>query len=177
MFALTDLLPLNDPEVMSKFFHYKGSLTTPPCLEVVNWYVFEDPIYVSEAQVRTLLWTSLCSTRNLGCYQKPWVLPGTLGITRNLGYYQEPWVLQEALGITRNLGYYQEPWVLPEALGITRNLTRNLGFYQEPWIIFSYNPLKVFINKNSWKTPIACKIPLSYYGANKYNQVVDQNCN
>lgn len=29
-----------------KFFHYKGSLTTPPCTESVLWWVYQKPIYV-----------------------------------------------------------------------------------------------------------------------------------
>ncbi len=35
-------------------FHYKGSLTTPPCTEGVNWFIFKEPITVSEAQVKEL---------------------------------------------------------------------------------------------------------------------------
>ncbi|KAL7728829.1 hypothetical protein ACLKA6_004179 [Drosophila palustris] len=31
-----------------EFFTYKGSLTTPPCAEVVNWFVFPKPIDVGE---------------------------------------------------------------------------------------------------------------------------------
>lgn len=45
-----DLLPANT----SKYYHYMGSLTTPPCNEVVNWYVLESPIEASKAQVKTL---------------------------------------------------------------------------------------------------------------------------
>ena len=45
-----DLLPTNT----SKYYHYMGSLTTPPCNEVVNWYVLENPIEASKAQVKTL---------------------------------------------------------------------------------------------------------------------------
>ena len=34
----------------SNFYHYKGSLTTPPCTEVVEWFVFEDPLPMNQAQ-------------------------------------------------------------------------------------------------------------------------------
>jgi carbonic anhydrase len=34
-------------------FRYKGSLTTPPCSEVVDWNVFEQPIEVAEADIKT----------------------------------------------------------------------------------------------------------------------------
>jgi carbonic anhydrase len=37
----------------SKFFHYTGSLTTPPCSEIVNWIVFTDPITASKEQIET----------------------------------------------------------------------------------------------------------------------------
>ena len=32
-------------------FRYFGSLTTPPCSEIVKWIIFQDPIEVSSAQV------------------------------------------------------------------------------------------------------------------------------
>ncbi len=41
------------PKDTSKYFHYKGSLTTPPCSEVVNWYVLATPIEASKEQIRT----------------------------------------------------------------------------------------------------------------------------
>lgn len=45
-----DLLPANT----SKYYHYMGSLTTPPCTEVVNWYVLENPIEASKTQIQAL---------------------------------------------------------------------------------------------------------------------------
>ncbi|XP_075252573.1 uncharacterized protein LOC142344644 [Convolutriloba macropyga] len=53
--SISDLIPLYNPEFMSKFYHYDGSLTTPPCIEVVNWFVFQDPIYISQAQYDNFL--------------------------------------------------------------------------------------------------------------------------
>ncbi len=37
-----------------KFFTYSGSLTTPPCTEGVNWYVYEKPITISSGQLSAL---------------------------------------------------------------------------------------------------------------------------
>lgn len=34
-----------------KYFHYDGSLTTPPCSEHVNWNVMAEPIEASKAQI------------------------------------------------------------------------------------------------------------------------------
>ena len=44
----TALLPKN-----RHFFRYEGSLTTPPCSEVVNWYVFSTPIAVAASDIET----------------------------------------------------------------------------------------------------------------------------
>ncbi len=41
-----DLLP-----AQRQFYHFKGSLTTPPCTEGVDWFVMKDPISLSAAQV------------------------------------------------------------------------------------------------------------------------------
>ena len=33
-------------------YHYHGSLTTPPCTQVVNWIIVDDPQPISEEQVK-----------------------------------------------------------------------------------------------------------------------------
>jgi carbonic anhydrase len=35
----------------SDAYHYKGSLTTPPCHEIVQWYLINDPQPISQAQL------------------------------------------------------------------------------------------------------------------------------
>ncbi|MFA5900060.1 MAG: carbonic anhydrase family protein [Hyphomicrobium sp.] len=35
----------------SKFYRYSGSLTTPPCSEIVDWVLFADPITASKEQI------------------------------------------------------------------------------------------------------------------------------
>lgn len=47
-----DLLPATQ-----QFYHFKGSLTTPPCSEGVNWFVLKDAISVSADQVKTFVST------------------------------------------------------------------------------------------------------------------------
>ena len=46
-FAVEALLPSE----LGPFYRYHGSLTTPPCNEVVEWVVFEEPLKISSAQV------------------------------------------------------------------------------------------------------------------------------
>lgn len=47
-----DLLPAKQA-----FYHFKGSLTTPPCSEGVQWFVMKDPTTVSSQQVKTFVAT------------------------------------------------------------------------------------------------------------------------
>jgi carbonic anhydrase len=46
----SDLLPAD-----RGYYHFDGSLTTPPCDEGVKWYVLKTPLEVSEAQVERFL--------------------------------------------------------------------------------------------------------------------------
>jgi carbonic anhydrase len=48
-FSLTSLLPTN-----MDYYHYNGSLTTPPCSEQVVWHVLTTPILASRAQILAL---------------------------------------------------------------------------------------------------------------------------
>ena len=45
--SAADLLPKQ-----RSFSHFNGSLTTPPCSEGVNWYVMDEPIEMSAAQIK-----------------------------------------------------------------------------------------------------------------------------
>lgn len=40
---------------MHEYYVYNGSLTTPPCLEVVTWLDFYNPIEISHDQVKSRL--------------------------------------------------------------------------------------------------------------------------
>ncbi len=44
---IADLLPQDT----QNYFRYYGSLTTPPCSEVVNWIILKEPVKVSSQQV------------------------------------------------------------------------------------------------------------------------------
>jgi len=58
--TLISLIPPNT----DVFYTYKGSLTTPPCSEVVTWIIFATPVPISFRQVCTfncvLLGINIC---------------------------------------------------------------------------------------------------------------------
>lgn len=39
------------PKDLQEYYHYVGSLTTPPCNENVNWYLLKTPITASKEQI------------------------------------------------------------------------------------------------------------------------------
>lgn len=45
--AISDLLPNN----LDSFYTYSGSLTTPPCFQVVNWIVMSERLYMNAKQI------------------------------------------------------------------------------------------------------------------------------
>lgn len=49
-FDINALLPKNSP-----YYHYSGSLTTPPCSEQVQWYVMGEPLAVSQQEITTMM--------------------------------------------------------------------------------------------------------------------------
>ena len=46
--SLADLLP---KKADKNFFTYSGSLTTPPCAEVVTWFILKEKSTISERQI------------------------------------------------------------------------------------------------------------------------------
>ncbi|CAJ0569294.1 unnamed protein product, partial [Mesorhabditis spiculigera] len=62
------------PKNTSSFFRYEGSLTTPPCSEIVTWTLFTDPLEITKEQLnllRTLKDTeNKCLNRNFRPTQK-----------------------------------------------------------------------------------------------------------
>mmetsp|Transcript_26318 Transcript_26318/g.23103 ORF Transcript_26318/g.23103 Transcript_26318/m.23103 type:complete len:342 (+) Transcript_26318:97-1122(+) len=49
-----DVVPMNEGKIDGEYYHYKGSLTTPPCTPVVSWHVLEKKMTVSQAQLDSL---------------------------------------------------------------------------------------------------------------------------
>jgi carbonic anhydrase len=45
---------LNSIVYTSHLFNYAGSLTTPPCSEIVNWWVINNPLSISLSELKHL---------------------------------------------------------------------------------------------------------------------------
>ena len=49
-----DKFTINPNDFLPKdrgYYHYLGSLTTPPCTQIVEWYVMKNPITLSQKQL------------------------------------------------------------------------------------------------------------------------------
>jgi len=84
--VLQDIIDVFEP--YSGFYHYKGSLTTPDCFEIVNWIVVKDHVTLTPAQMeplRKLVFYTECEKALMGdnfrspddlpeastCYERP----------------------------------------------------------------------------------------------------------
>jgi len=65
-----DLLPRNTKE----YFHYRGSVTTPPCSETVSWYVLQKPIEASPEQIQQFSQLIRANNRPLQALNRRFVL-------------------------------------------------------------------------------------------------------
>lgn len=58
--SLQEKYKVEDSDLMSiipkdqQYFHYQGSLTTPPCSEGVEWYVLKKPLAISGEEMKSL---------------------------------------------------------------------------------------------------------------------------
>jgi carbonic anhydrase len=59
-----------------KFYRYEGSLTTPPCSEVVDWTVYEAPIEVAKADIATFQAAFKMNARPLQSMNRRFLLKG-----------------------------------------------------------------------------------------------------
>merc|ERR1719229_176598 len=50
-FAITDLVDVADLE--QNYYHYEGSLTTPPCTPSVRWHLAQNTIKISKSTMDT----------------------------------------------------------------------------------------------------------------------------
>jgi len=57
-------------------FRYEGSLTTPPCSEIVDWNVFEQPIEVAEKDIRAFVNLFPMNARPLQAVGRRFLLKG-----------------------------------------------------------------------------------------------------
>lgn len=50
-YSVEDMIISSDDDQIGKYFTYQGSLTTPPCSEIVTWYVVKKSIRASQHQL------------------------------------------------------------------------------------------------------------------------------
>jgi carbonic anhydrase len=74
---------------LEHFWNYEGSLTTPPCSEVVDWYVLMEPARMSESQFRKLQLATGDVAAN-GNFRPPLPLHGR--VPEGCTFYSSPWL-------------------------------------------------------------------------------------
>ena len=85
--TLRDLLP---ETFEAKFYTYAGSLTTPPCSQVVTWFVFEDAVALSDDQLamlreaRTVYYSSTWHAHSYKALLFPFVILAMGAMTQHL---------------------------------------------------------------------------------------------
>lgn len=60
---LDPTLAIQDVGGFKKFWSYEGSLTTPPCTEGLRWFVSQEPLYVDNDTLQSILGVSRYSAR------------------------------------------------------------------------------------------------------------------
>ena len=60
---LNPSLPINEVARFNEFWTYKGSLTSPPCMEGIRWFVARQILFVSDEQMQAILRVSTYSAR------------------------------------------------------------------------------------------------------------------
>uniref|UniRef100_A0A8C7HWQ5 protein-tyrosine-phosphatase n=1 Tax=Oncorhynchus kisutch TaxID=8019 RepID=A0A8C7HWQ5_ONCKI len=70
-FVLRDLLPSS----LGGYYRYTGSLTTPPCSKVVEWIVFNRPVFLSYKQVKRTSVSNLTRQGAPGVGRMEWIIP------------------------------------------------------------------------------------------------------
>jgi len=49
--TILDIGAIFAPQLAGPYWHYEGSLTTPPCSETVHWYLMQTPVGINKAMV------------------------------------------------------------------------------------------------------------------------------
>eukprot|EP01068_Selenidium_serpulae_P007376 Selendium_serpulae@DN4690_c0_g1_i3.p1 len=85
-------ITINDGELLPEdgevpIFYYKGSLTTPPCSEVVEWYVVATPLAAASNQL-AFFRNVLLSEKDKGNYRVPMNIAPYPGILNTQTVYQ-----------------------------------------------------------------------------------------
>lgn len=71
--AEVDLTDIFEYELQGQYFHYEGSLTTPPCTEGVHWYVLKRPAAINLEFVKAFGERFGANNRNLQARNGRWI--------------------------------------------------------------------------------------------------------